>query len=76
MDINFFVQSELYPFSHENEAVYPPFEFNTTEDTQLELQISEYLIDDVLHLIHKYGLINIQVPESYTKDITVRIISN
>ena len=66
------IQSDTYPFKEDNIAVFPNFT-NSTYD--VEIAISEYVIDDTLYQLHKNGLIDIDTEKIIGNRLTVNLVS-
>ena len=76
MDLNLYLQSEQFPFEGENNVEYPPFVLNSTDYHEIEAILSEFIIDDLLHLVHKYGFIDFEIPSTMTEAVTVRLLKS
>jgi hypothetical protein len=56
LPLSFSLQSDLFPYTEENLAVFPEF---TDSGYEVEMAISQYLIDNILFQLHKNGFIHI-----------------
>ncbi len=63
------MQSDEYPFLEDNNATFPVYE---DKGYQLEVLLTQYLVNNVLYELHKEGYIKISTGE--IKDATVGLL--
>lgn len=64
--LNIYLQSKNFSFAASNPDDFPGFDKNSSDHHQIEALLSQFLINDLLHIVHNYGFIDIQIPELLT----------
>ncbi|CDW77274.1 lipid-binding serum glycoprotein family protein [Stylonychia lemnae] len=71
LPISFSVQSDDYPYLHPNLQSVPAYN-KSLGDEQIQVTVTEYLIDNILFLVHKEGVVNLNVTN---EALTVQLLS-